>query len=92
MLQIAAIACFNHSLGKNNNSNNHYNTGVYTYYTHHSPFRYEAMWDALYNLLVAEDSIQPEKYVVNGYPSLRNFPATHVNKPSVLTALEKSEL
>ena len=50
------------------------------------------MWDAMYNLVAAEDSIRPEKYVVDGKPAIRDFPATHVNQPTVVTAAEKDEL
>ena len=38
------------------------------------------MYDALYELAVAEDNIWPEKYRVEGYPPIRDFPAQHPNK------------
>ena len=50
------------------------------------------MWDAMYNLLVAEDSISPEKYVVEGYPTIKDFPPAHANSPKVATSVEKEEL
>ena len=39
------------------------------------------MYDALYNLALAEDSIRPEKYQVEGYPAITAFPAVHPNRP-----------
>ena len=38
------------------------------------------MWDAIYNLSIADESIYPEKYVVEGLPPIRDFPASHPNK------------
>ena len=38
------------------------------------------MYDSLYNLCLAEDSIHPEKYVVNDYPPMNAFPAQHPNR------------
>lgn len=38
------------------------------------------MFDALYNLVTAEDSIWPEKYEVEGYPPIAQFPAVHPNR------------
>ena len=54
-------------------------------------FRYEAMWDAIYNLSLAEDSIHPEKYVVSDMPAIRDFPARHPNKPLAVVAHEDSK-
>lgn len=38
------------------------------------------MYSALYNLAVAEDNVWPEKYRVEGYPQIRDFPPQHPNK------------
>ena len=40
------------------------------------------MYDALNNLVTAEDSICPEKYEVEGYPPITQFPAVHPNRPN----------
>ena len=52
------------------------------------------MYAALYELAVAEDNLWPEKYVVEGLPRIRDFPAQHPNKrPSVHEGREgKDEL
>lgn len=49
------------------------------------------MYDALYKLSVAEDNISPEKYRVEGYPQIRDFPAQHPNKRQI-DKLGKDEL
>ena len=49
------------------------------------------MYSALYELSVAEDSIWPEKYIVNDYPQIRDFPAQHPNKKQ-LDEQRKDEL
>lgn len=38
------------------------------------------MYDSLYNLCLAEDSIRPEKYIVEDYPPMNAFPAQHPNR------------
>ena len=38
------------------------------------------MYDALHALALAEDSIWPEKYRVEGYPTIRSFPSQHPNR------------
>ena len=43
-------------------------------------FRFDKVYDTLYNLCLAEDSIRPEKYVVNDYPPMNAFPAQHPNR------------
>jgi len=42
--------------------------------------RYHAVYDSLYNLAMAEDSINPEKYRVEGYPPMHAFPEFHPNR------------
>lgn len=37
----------------------------------------------MYNLSMADDSISPEKFVVDGYPAVSAFPKTHPNKQNV---------
>ena len=49
------------------------------------------MYSALYELSVAEDSIWPEKYIIEGYPPVRDFPAQHPNKKQ-LDEQRKDEL
>ena len=44
--------------------------------------RYRVMYDSLYNLVVAEDSISPEKYHIEAYPAIIDFPAIHPNRPT----------
>ncbi len=39
------------------------------------------MYDALYNLSVAKDSILPEKYILEGLPPVCKFPKDHPNRP-----------
>lgn len=43
-------------------------------------FRFHKVYDSLYNLCLAEDSIYPEKYIVNDYPPMNAFPAQHPNR------------
>ena len=43
-------------------------------------FRFDKVYDSLYNLCLAEDSIRPEKYIVNDYPPMNAFPAQHPNR------------
>ena len=38
------------------------------------------MYDALQKLALAEDSIRPEKYQIEGYPPIHAFPPEHPNK------------
>ena len=38
------------------------------------------MYDALYAIALAEDSIWPEKYRVEGYPTILEFPSQHPNR------------
>ena len=38
------------------------------------------MFDALYNLAVADDTISPDKFKVEGRPPLHNFPPHHPNQ------------
>ena len=38
------------------------------------------MYDSLYNLCLAEESIHPEKYIVKDYPPMNAFPAQHPNR------------
>ena len=38
------------------------------------------MYDSLYNICIAEDSIHPEKYTVDGHPPMNGFPANHPNR------------
>lgn len=45
----------------------------HTYRTHN-------MYEALYALALAEDSIWPEKYRVEGYPNIFDFPSQHPNR------------
>ena len=42
--------------------------------------RFEKVYDTLYNLCLAEDSIRPEKYIVEDYPPMNAFPAKHPNR------------
>ena len=51
------------------------------------------MYAALYELSVADDNIWPEKYLVEDYPRIRDFPAQHPNKrPSLQDEKKKDEL
>lgn len=56
--------------------------------------RFDKVYDSLYNICVAEDSIRPEKYAVNGYPPMKGFPAYHPNMGllNTETAAVKDEL
>ena len=38
------------------------------------------MFNALHALALAENSIRPEKYIVEGYPPIRSFPIHHPNR------------
>ena len=38
------------------------------------------MYDSLYNICNAENSIRPEKYAIDGYPPMNGFPAYHPNR------------
>jgi hypothetical protein len=40
----------------------------------------ELMFDALYNLAVADDIISPDKYEVKGRPAIHSFPLVHPNR------------
>ena len=44
------------------------------------PPRFDKVYDSLYNLCLAENSIRPEKYLVEGYPAMNTFPAEHPNR------------
>lgn len=57
-----------------------------------SPCRFDKVYDSLYNLCVAEDSIYPEKYVVNDFPPMNAFPANHPNRILFETNGFKDEL
>ena len=48
------------------------------------PHRFDKVYDSLYNLCLAENSIRPEKYFVEGYPAMNAFPAEHPNKALAL--------
>ena len=37
-------------------------------------------YDEMYNLAMTEDSIKPEKYIVEGYPPIHKFPPRHPNQ------------
>ena len=52
--------------------------------------RFHPVYTAMLNMAEAEDTIQPEKYKVEDYPTLRNFPKEHPNK--ALERIEKDEL
>jgi len=43
----------------------------------------------MFNVAMAEDTIQPEKYQVEGYPTLREFPPEHPNKDLKLKAKDE---
>ena len=43
--------------------------------------RYTAMYDALYSLEMADESIYPEKFQVEGFPAIRDFPYYKLNRP-----------
>ena len=42
--------------------------------------RFHKVYDSLYNLCLTENSIYPEKYIVEGYPPMNAFPAEHPNR------------
>ena len=42
--------------------------------------RTHRMFDALHALALAENSINPEKYIVESYPAIRSFPVHHPNR------------
>ena len=42
--------------------------------------RFHKVYDSLYNLCQDEDSIRPEKYIVEGHPPMNAFPAHHPNR------------
>ena len=42
--------------------------------------RFHQTYDYMYNLCVADDSIEPGKYLVEGYPTLHDSPLKHPNK------------
>lgn len=42
--------------------------------------RFDKVYDSLYNICIAEDSIRPEKYAIDGYPPMNGFPAHHPNR------------
>ena len=44
------------------------------------PHRFDKTYDSLYNLCLAENSIRPEKYLVERYPAMNAFPAEHPNR------------
>lgn len=46
-------------------------------------FRLHQVYDSLYNICLAEDSIRPEKYAVEGLPPIHAFPARHPNRATV---------
>ena len=50
------------------------------------------MYDSLYNLIQAEDNIRPEKYIVNGYPQIHEFPDQHPNRILYEGQFSKDEL
>lgn len=43
------------------------------------------MFDALHNLARAENSINPEKYIVEGNPTIKSFPIHHPNREQLAT-------
>ena len=47
---------------------------------HSTIYRFNKVYDSLYNLCLAEDSIHPEKYIVSDYPPMNAFPAQHPNR------------
>ncbi len=46
----------------------------------HLHHRFTPMYDAMYNMALAEDNIWPEKYKVEGSPTLHQFPREHPNR------------
>ena len=51
------------------------------------------MYDSLHNLCLADDSISPEKYIVQGNPPMNAFPAEHPNRALYMDTLQlKDEL
>ena len=53
-------------------------------------YRFHSMYTAMLNMALAEESIQPEKYKVEDYPTLHEFPPEHPNK--LTKEMEKDEL
>ena len=43
-------------------------------------YRFHKVYDSLYNLCLEEDSICPEKYIVEGHPPMNAFPTNHPNR------------
>ena len=55
--------------------------------------RFDTAYDSLYNLCLTENSIRPEKYLVEGYPAMNAFPAEHPNRALYVDDLnQKDEL
>lgn len=48
------------------------------------------MYTEMLNMALAEESIRPEKFKVEGHPMLREFPSEHPNKAT--KQREKDEL
>ena len=48
------------------------------------------MYTAMLKMALAEESIQPGKYMVKGHPTMHEFPPEHPNKPT--REMEKDEL
>ena len=42
------------------------------------------MYATLYELSIADDNLWPEKFMVEDYPRIRDFPAQHPNKRASL--------
>lgn len=47
--------------------------------------RFHDVYDYMYNLSMAEESIYPEKYSVEGYPAVREFPKLHPNRQDTMS-------
>ena len=58
----------------------------------HALCRTYNMYDALYALALAEDTIWPEKYRVEGNPPMNEFPSSHPNKRRQQNVVVKDEL
>ena len=52
----------------------------FTWVLHFIIARYYKIYDSIYNLCLTENSIRPEKYIVEGYPPVNAFPAEHPNR------------
>lgn len=52
--------------------------------------RFHPVYTAMLNMAEAEDTIQPEKYKVEDYPTLHEFPPEHPNK--LTREMKKDEL